>query len=153
VEDSKWSISGGLITTTGKYYAYGDLQQAGFGLDATYLYASLTSVRDFIHEVGQSPGVVGLKARYSFYFGVTSDLTKQFLLTIDDGSAVGTSAFGSIGKIYQDANGNALGSGLTNTYDSSGGAEQALSDGFEAEIAAGSLFARRTGTTIELAVP
>lgn len=153
VEDSKWSISDGMITTTGKYYAYGDLQQAGFGLDATYLYASFTSVGDFIDEVGQSPTFVGLKARYNFYFGVTGDLTKQFLLTIADGSSVRTSSFGSIGKVYRDANGDALGSGLTITYDSSGGAEQGLSNGFESEIATGSLLARRTGTTIELAVP
>jgi hypothetical protein len=153
VEDSKWSISADTITTTGKYYAYGDLQQAGFGLDAIYLYASFTSAGDFIHEVGQSPTFVGLKARYNFYFGVAGDSTKQFLLTIDDGSSVGTGSFGSIGKVYQDANGNVLGSGLTITLDSSGGAEQGLSDGFEAEIATGSMLARRTGTTIELAVP
>ena len=152
VEDSKWSISGSTITTTGKYYAYGDLQQAAYGLDATYLYASITAVGDFIGEVGQSPSTVGLKARYNFYFGLGTDPTDRFLLNIDDGSAVATGSFSSLGKVFQDANGDALGAGLSVTYDSSGGAESGT-NGFESEIAAGQLLSRRTGNTIEMAIP
>ena len=149
VEDGKITLSGGTMTTTGKYYAYGDLAEGSFGSDSTYLYARFVTVGDFFQEPGSSPQTQGLKGKYAFYFGIDGDPTQQYALSIDDGSSVSDSGFASAGKVYQDANGDVPGSGLNVTYDSSGGAESS-SNGFDTELSAAVLLARRSGTTLEM---
>jgi hypothetical protein len=152
LEDGKWTTNAVTYTTTGKYYAYADLQEGSFGYDSTWLYVKFVSAGAFIHEVGKSPEAHLLNARYNFYFQATGVATNRFLLNVPDGSAISTGGFSPVGKVYQDANGNVLGSGLTVTYDSSGGAEKNLTDGFEKEILPGELVGRRSGTTVELAL-
>ena len=149
VEDGKVTLSGGIMTTTGKYYAYGDLAEGSFGSDSTYLYARFVTVGDFYQEPGLSPQTQGLKGKYVFYFGLDGDPTQQYVLSIDDGSSVSDSGFASAGKVYQDSNGDVPGSGLNVTYDSSGGAES-FSNGFDAELSTAVMLARRSGTTLEM---
>jgi len=48
VEDGKWVESGGYRTTTGKYYAYGDLSSAALGYDEHYLYLYDHPVHDHL---------------------------------------------------------------------------------------------------------
>ena len=148
-EDGKITLSGSTMTTTGKYYAYGDLAEGSVGSDATYLYAQFITVGDFFQEPGSSPQVQGLKGKYLVYFGLAGDPTKQYALVIDDGTSVNDSGFASAGKVYQDSNGDVPGAGVNATYDSSGGAESS-SDGFENELSAATLLARRSGLTLEM---
>ncbi len=149
-EDGKITLSGGTMTTTGKYYAYGDLAEGSFGSDSIYLYGRFVAVGDYFQEPGKSPDVQGLKGKYYLYFGVDGDPTNQFVLIIDDGTAVSDAGFADAGKVYQDANGDVPGSGLNVTYDSSGGGEASLSDGFESEISSANLQAQRSGLTLEM---
>jgi hypothetical protein len=153
VEDAKWVESGGYRTTTGKYYAYGDLSAAALGYDNQYLYLSFTTVGSFVQNVGEGPIDSGLKAQYYMYFGVGDDPDKRYLVNLGNGSSVNAGGFTQIGKLYHDANQDLFGSGLLHTYDSTGGLEKDLSDGFESEIGSALVYSRSNGlNTIEMAL-
>lgn len=151
LEDGKWSTSGNTITTTGKYYGYGDIKEASYGVDSTNLYVRITAASDELGEIGKPADPVGLKARQYFYFGVGLTSTKRFFLNIDDGSSVSEgSTFGQIGKVYRDNDGDAIGAGISVTYDDNN-AEQ-NGNGFETEVAPSALLARRNGFSIEMMI-
>lgn len=153
VEDDKWVESGGYRTTTGKYYAYGDLSSAALGYDDLYLYLSFSPVGAFVQNVGESPVYEGLKAQYYMYFGVGSDPGKRYLVNLGNGTSANVGGFTQNGKIYHDANQDLFGSGIANTYDSTGGTEKDFTDGFESEIGSAAVFSRSNGVdTIEMAL-
>lgn len=153
VEDGKWVESGGFRTTTGKYYAYGDLSTAQLGYDDLYLYLSFTTVGGFVQQVGEGPVDVGLGAQYFMYFGVGNDTSKRYMVNLGNGTSVNVGSYTQIGKLYHDANEDLFGSGMGNTYDSTGGTEKDLTDGFEFEIGSAGVYSRSNGVdTIEMAL-
>lgn len=149
IEDGKWTTSGSLHTTTGKYYAYGDIATVTYTFDANFFYLSVTVVGDYSDD-GGSISTAGLKGHYYYYFGKGAE---RYALNVDDGSALGSSWGGGSIKLYEDGNGDLLGSGIGVTYDDTGGNEGNISDGYDNEIS-GTVFARAdTGThTVEMAL-
>lgn len=153
VEDSKWVESGGFRTTTGKYYAYGDLVAAALGHDSDYLYLSFQTVGAFVQQVGEDPVYDALKAQYFMYFGVGNDPAQRYLVNLGNGSSINAGGFMQVGKLYHDRNQDVFGSGLRNTYDSTGGAERNLTDGFEFEVGGAQVYARSNGVdSVEMAL-
>ena len=149
IEDNKWTTSGGVHTTTGKYYAYGDITTTTYTFDDDFLYLSVTTAGDFTDD-GGSISTSGLKGHYYYYFGRGSE---RYALNIDDGSSLGSSWDSGYIKLYEDSNVDLLGSGIAVTYDDTGGNEANISDGYENEIS-GTIFARAdTAThTVEMAL-
>jgi len=152
-EDNKASVSGSKVTTSGKYYAFGDLWKGGYGFDDNFLYIRFESRGTFMHEAGKSDtSEIGLKGHYYFYFGLENSPTNRFVVNVDDGTSVSDSGFSSIGKVYQDSNGDVGGTSFTETYDSTNKAEGDASDGFEDEISNANVLSRRSNAVLEIAV-
>jgi len=96
-----------------EYYENLDIVSAQTGLDATYLYVSITM---FGLDKSTEDGVdtfEGLKYRYGFRFSLEPDGANGYLFTTDDPLAKHGTSYGLVGnKGYQDTNGDVGGSGL-----------------------------------------
>lgn len=99
VEGDKFTDSGGIRTTTGKYYAYGDITEGQFAIDNDYLYVSIAVAGDFLHVPEEDVDQQGLKGIYYVYFD-TGDPGEQFVMQLSDGSGLGSSFSTGDGKVY-----------------------------------------------------
>ena len=149
IEDDKFTTSGGTHTSTGKYYAYGDITTVTYSFDDDFLYLSVVVAGDFADD-GGSLSTSGLKGHYYYYFGKGAE---RYALNVDDGSSLGSSWSSSSIKLFEDGNVDLLGTGIGITYDDTGGSEADDSDGYENQIS-GTIFARAdTAThTVEMAL-
>ena len=148
-EDGKWSDSGGVRTSSGKYYAYNDIISSSFGWDDDYMYVSFTSAGDFIHEAGKDdPDTVGLEGQYYTYFSTDPNGVGGFLIQLDKGKDAPPDTFSNEkGKVYYDLNMDVGGpGGLSVTEEGTGFT-------FENELDDEAVYVRRLGTTtVEFAV-
>lgn len=162
LEDGKRTLVGENWQTTGKYYGYGDLTNASFGWDGTYLYGRFDSATSNRVEFGGAVSQDGLKGTYNLYFGFTNTsgvhITNEFALRIaDPGSAVVTEGVwtsNGVAKVFQDVNNNVRGTGTLITYEDNTN-EINVGDCYEIELsgASAALAVRRTGTAVEFALP
>lgn len=150
-EDNKWTDIGGNIRRTnsdGKYYAYGDLTFADFGVGNSmgddYLFVRWDVNGDFEQVPGSSTSFQGLKSHYYFYFEVAGELSRA----VEVNSGVGLDPnFGDpnnlgIVNVLTDTNDDVPGSGINVTGE--GG------DSHEDSAVAGEV--RANGLTLEVAV-
>jgi hypothetical protein len=127
VQDQGWSDSGGTRTSNGavsnsKYYGYGDLKEASWGVgtnDGTdYLFARWEVVGDFIHEGGKSPESKELEGHYYFYAQTTGE--KGFAVEVNLPKDLSSSFADDTGKLFaytEDTINDAIGTGITVTFE------------------------------------
>jgi len=138
IEDNKYTqstVNGTTFwTTTGKYYAYGDLKEVAYAFDDSYFYLSIQVVGNFMSEPGKSPSIEGLKGQYYYYFGKGDN---RFVLNVSSATGLGSSWSGSGVKMYKDdlSKGDvAYGSGFENNYDNTPGNNEKNFTSFSQEI-------------------
>ncbi len=149
IEDDKWSDSADTRTSTGEYWSYVDLSYGAFGYDDDYAYARWDVVGDY-KDVGGTQSTIGYDARYNVYFGIGEN---AYSLNIAGGKGddlgaefAGNSDIEAYGPVKDS---DVLGTGIEDTGE---GISSSLT-GWGSETKDDSrIFARRTGSTVEVAV-
>jgi len=139
IEDGKFneSTESGVTTwtTTGDYYGSIDIVQASYYFDDFFFYLSIEVVGNFTHEFGSSDPdweLDKMMGSYYFYFGKVGEGENRFAISIDDPeSLVWTDD--KVEMFKDEIDDRAYGSGLGNTYDSTGGNEADF-DSYSEEI-------------------
>ena len=174
VESGKWSDSAPTRTleSGGKYFAYNDIESAAFGWDNDYLYARITVVDGSTWDGSSYDTGVGYKGHYYIYFSQSSQGANGWIMELDSGTSLSgsqtnnspldefnpvSSSYTNIPtSLFHDANGDVGGTGLNNTFDSTGGSEADDSDGFKQEITGNDgkapVYVRRDGDTVHFAL-
>ncbi len=170
VEDNEWfDVAGGIRTNRGRYYAYGDLKSASWGVTSNFFFVSITVVSNFFHQPGNTPDFgAGYKGHYYVYFGTNADGGRGYNLALTEGNkaAEGTNFVVESGDgafLYRDTDGDVGGpytnisaNGLAITYTNSPVANEKNLTSYETELKPDvngfTIFARRQGNTIEMAM-
>ena len=158
VEGDTWTISGGFISTTDKYFEYIDMKEGKWGGDDSFLYLSWETAGSRIYDSGfVAHGHLG---HYYAYFGVPN--ANDLVVEIPGGKAedLGTTFADVSGdlKVFEDAKDSVNSLDPGNDVPGPGGnivditATLQGGDGFDTEISGAVLQARRNDDVLEVAV-
>jgi hypothetical protein len=105
IEDNKWTENATTRTSTGKYYAFGDLKSAQFGVGTNamdgmdYLFVNWQVVGGFVQDGNSIDSGVGLKGHYYFYFEVPNKTPRAVEVTDATGLANVFGHSNNLGKV------------------------------------------------------
>jgi hypothetical protein len=105
IEDNKWTETATTRTSTGKYYGFGDLKSAQFGVGTNamdgmdYLFINWQVVGGFVQDGNSIDSGVGLKGHYYFYFEVPNKTPRAVEVTDATGLANQFGHSNNLGKV------------------------------------------------------